>query len=156
MDQRLEGRIAMVTGAGRRGGIGAAIGHRLAREGATVVIADIDSSGAAAVASDIGGGRAIPVEMDVSSREHVQEVVASLRDALGGEITVLINNASVGDAVGPEGGTEEAWDRVLAVNVKGTVWCSEAVLPGMKDLRQGKIVNIASIAGHAARGAGGP
>jgi NAD(P)-dependent dehydrogenase (short-subunit alcohol dehydrogenase family) len=151
--QRLEGRTALVTGAGREGGIGAAIARRLAVEGARVAIADIDLSGATSLSSDIP--QLTLLEVDVGSRRDVEKAVAILTDEWG-KIDILVNNASVGEPTGSETWGEEIWDRVFRVNVMGAVWCSEAVLPGMKARRRGKIVTVSSIAAHSARGTAGP
>lgn len=148
---RLSGRVALVTGCGR--GIGRAIALRLASEGADVVCNDLDAASAAAVADEVErlGSRSLVAPVDVSSREQVETCVARALERFG-VVDVLVNNAGIyrlaPEGKGPvEAETEESWDRVLAVNLKGVLFCSQAVLPSMKARRLGRIVNIGSLAG---------
>jgi NAD(P)-dependent dehydrogenase (short-subunit alcohol dehydrogenase family) len=145
---RLAERTAIVTGGGR--GIGRGISLVLAREGASVVIADIDLPNAGQTAADIrqAGGRASVVEVDVTSPESAEAGIAS---AIGqfGRIDILVNNAGVvGDHVGGGAITLEDWDACYEVNLKGMWIMSRAIIPHFKDQGGGKIVNIASIAGR--------
>jgi 2-hydroxycyclohexanecarboxyl-CoA dehydrogenase len=138
---RLEGRTGFVTGGAS--GIGAATARRLASEGARVVIADLDADRAGKVAADVGGES---VEVDVKD-------VASVRTALGaaeraiGPIDILVNNAGTDRFAFFVDTDEETWDHVLGVNLRGTLACTHAVLPGMQQRRRGAIVNVASEAG---------
>jgi 2-hydroxycyclohexanecarboxyl-CoA dehydrogenase len=135
---RLEGRRALVTGGAS--GIGAAIARRLAAEGARVTIGDIDTDGAAQVASEID---AESTRLDVTDPESARQAV----DATGG-VDVLVNNAGT-DEFGFFTQTDPAvWDRLLAINLKGVFACTHAVLPGMQQAGYGRIVNIASEAGR--------
>lgn len=139
---RLEGRIALVTGGGS--GIGAATCRRLAAEGATVAVTDVNLEGAREVAADIG---ASAYELDVRSGESVRAAVAAVGSDHGPP-DVLVNNAGY-DEFGFFTRTEEAmWDRVLAVNLRGVIAVTHAVLPGMQSRGGGRIVNVASEAGR--------
>ena len=140
----LEGKVALVTGAGR--GIGKAIAERLASEGAKVAVADIDPATAAATAAEIGRG-AIAVTMDVTDGASVRDAVAETAKQLG-PIDVLVNNAGW-DKIEPfVKSQEETWDRVIAINLKGPIRCARAVLDSMIERRSGKIVSIGSDAGR--------
>jgi 2-hydroxycyclohexanecarboxyl-CoA dehydrogenase len=135
---RLEGRRALVTGGG--GGIGAAIGRRLAAEGADVVLGDIDEQGAAEVAGEID---AAATRLDVTDPESAKSVVAE-----HGPFAILVNNAGT-DEFGFFAQTDpDQWQRVLAVNLVGVFACTHAVLGGMQEAGYGRIVNIASEAGR--------
>jgi NAD(P)-dependent dehydrogenase (short-subunit alcohol dehydrogenase family) len=141
----LGGRTALVTGAAAVGSIGESIVEVMARQGATVAAADIDREGVERLAERLSPATVLPVEMDVSSSESVARAVADVTRELG-DVDVLVNNAGVLGGAGPE-----AWTTTFQVNVMGTVYCTEAVLPAMKARRFGKIVGIASIAAHASR-----
>jgi NAD(P)-dependent dehydrogenase (short-subunit alcohol dehydrogenase family) len=142
---------ALVTGSGTSGGMGAGIVAVLAAQGAAVAVADIDADGAAAVASELGG-EALALELDVGSPASIDRVFAEL-DAAWGRLDILVNNVGIGHAA--PGSGESDWEATFRVNLLGTVRCSERALPGMCERRHGKIVNIASISGHAARRTGG-
>ncbi len=140
----LNGKVVFVTGGAR--GIGRAIVGRLAEEGAKVVVADLDGAGAEAAAREIGNG-AIGIQVDVTSTESVNAGVAKAIDALG-PIDVLVNNAGW-DKIEPfVKSSEETWDKVLAINLKGPIRCAKAVLTGMVERRAGKIISIGSDAGR--------
>ena len=140
---RLDGQVAIVTGAAT--GIGAAIASRLARAGARVGVADLDGDGARAAAAELPGG--IGLQMDVSSASSVQ---AAVNELLGqtGRIDILVNNAGIAGMAAPLWEQDEAdWKRVFAVNVDGVFHCCRAVIGAMREQRYGRIVNIASVAG---------
>jgi 2-hydroxycyclohexanecarboxyl-CoA dehydrogenase len=140
---RLEGRTALVTGAA--GGIGAATCRRLAAEGAKVAVTDLQLDGAQAIADEIDGHAYV---LDVSSDDSIGQAVAAAESDLG-RIDVLINNAGY-DEWGWFGQTQaEMWDRVLAVNLRGVLAVTHAVLSGMQERGAGRIVNVASEAGRA-------
>jgi 2-hydroxycyclohexanecarboxyl-CoA dehydrogenase len=135
---RLEGREALVTGGAK--GIGAAIARRLAAEGARITIGDVDTGGAESVAAEIG---ATAVELDVTDPDSAVAAV----DAAGG-LDVLVNNAGMDEFAFFTDTDPGLWDRVLAVNLKGVLACTHAVLPGMQQAGYGRIVNVASEAGR--------
>jgi 3-oxoacyl-[acyl-carrier protein] reductase len=141
----LADRVAIVTGAGR--GIGRGIARCLARAGAEVVIVDQAEDRIAAVVAEVEGlgRRGFGVSADVARADDVKRVV---RETLGrfGKIDILVNNAGVLVVKRMIEQTEEDWDRVLDVNLKGMFLCSREVVPGMIARKQGAIVNIASIA----------
>ena len=142
---QLAGRVAIVTGGAR--GIGKAIALRLAAEGASVIIADVEDTLAAETAAEIEvlGRPALAVPTDVCAAPSVNAMVAATLGRFG-RIDVLVNNAAIVDLPrGPsEAIPEEQWDRVMLVNVKGPWLCVCAVLPVMRNQRSGKIVNLSS------------
>lgn len=159
----LKGKVAIVTGAGRKLGIGRAIALRLAREGADVAVADICREfeefpdyglgmweGLKSTADEVSalGVRGLPLKVDVTDSRLVDEMVAQTMDAFG-HIDILVNNA--GGVVGPMPVLwieEAAWNKTLAINATGTFLCSQRVARTMIARREGgKIINIASIAG---------
>jgi len=145
---RLEDRVAIVTGAGR--GIGLSIALAFAREGARVAVCDIDSSFLDGAMAEIEAveGEARAFQMDVTSREQIQGVVFEVDDHWG-TIDILVNNAGIYEVLPFEEITEEQWDRLLAVNLKGTFLCCQAVIPSMVRQGGGRIISIASSAGKA-------
>ena len=157
MQKRLQGRVAIVTGAGH--GIGRAYARRLAEEGASVVIAEIDAAAAERVAADLAraGHAALGLATDVSDAAAVGEMARRTVERFG-RIDVLVNNAAIFatvpmsrapfDEIDPE-----EWDRMMAVNLRGTWLACRAVVPQMRRQRYGKIVNISS--GTALKGAAG-
>ena len=143
---RLKDKVAIVTGGGV--GIGKAYAHGLAKEGAKVVVADIQETEARKVAADIeqNGGTALAVPVDVTSEEKVHAMAAATLKAYG-RIDVLVNNAGLYSALKKKSFMEidsDEWDRVMAVNVKGLFHCVKAVYPTMKQQQKGKIINISS------------
>ena len=148
----LSGRKALVTGAGTRGGLGGTIAAVLAEQGADVAAADINKAGAAEVAAALATAESFALELDVGSDESVRHAFAEVIDRWG-RVDILVNNAGIG---GARPGVEESeWDGTFQVNVLGTVRCTEAAMPGMRERRYGKIVNVSSISGHSARGGSG-
>jgi 3-oxoacyl-[acyl-carrier protein] reductase len=148
----LKGRVALVTGGSR--GIGRAIAISLAEAGAAVAVNYLSKAAEAhAVVAAIHkqGGRAISVGADVSKAAAVNGMVAGVERELG-PIDMLINNAGIAINRPVEELTEEDFDLTMAVNLKSVFLCTQAVLPGMRKRRWGRIVNISS---GAARGAGG-
>src|ERR1043166_2907320 len=143
---RLKDKVAIVTGGGV--GIGKAYAHGLAKEGAKVVVADIQDGEAKKVAADIqsAGGDALPVFVDVTSMEKTQAMAQSALSSYG-RIDILVNNAGLYSALKKKNFMEidgDEWDRVMAVNVKGLWHCVKAVYPAMKQQGKGKIINISS------------
>ena len=151
----LEGKTAIVTGSAV--GVGRATALQLAERGANVVInysRSEDDAKAAVVLVEQAGAKALLVRADVSRDEEVRDMVARTQDAFG-SVDVLVNNAATTAFVNfadLEGMTEEHWDRILAVNLKGPFFCTRAVAPAMKEAGEGAIVNVASIAGIRAVG----
>lgn len=135
----LEGKVALVTGAGR--GMGQAIAERLAAEGVRVAVTDLDGPAAAGVAGRLDGAYAVRV--DVTDGDSVGQGVEEVTSALG-PIDILVNNAGW-DRMAPFLDTDEAlWDRLLAINLKGVLHTCKAVVPGMVERRAGRIVNVSS------------
>lgn len=142
---RFKGKVALVTGAG--GGIGEATARRLAEEGAAVAVNDVNEQGATKVASSIndGGGRAIAVPGTVSDKGAVDAMVSRVVSELGG-LHILINNAGINRDSMLKKMTEEQFDEVIAVNLKGSFLCAQAAAMAMIEADQGgRIVNTASI-----------
>src|SRR5471032_1911698 len=145
-------RVALVTGASR--GIGRAVAVSLAEAGAAVaVIYRAKKAEAEAVAKAIrnAGGKAMAIAADVSKTEEVARMVAAVEAELG-PVDVLVNNAGIGLIRGIDDLTEADFDITIAVNLKSAFLCTQAVIPGMRARKWGRIVNISS---GAARGAGG-
>jgi 3-oxoacyl-[acyl-carrier protein] reductase len=138
-------RVAVVTGAGR--GIGRAVAARLAKEGAIAVVVDLDAAAAeqAVEAVRTQGGRAVSAPVDVSSYKDVEALMGRIAREHGG-IDVLVNNAGIIRRGTLQTVTEQDWDAVLAVNLKGTFNCCKHAVPFMLPRRAGRIVNVASIA----------
>jgi len=127
----VEGKRALVTGGGS--GIGAAVARRLAAEGATVVVADLDPH---SVAQELG---AEAVELDVRDEAQVARAVTDL--------DVLVNVAGIGSTTNAPDTPLEVWENVFAVNARGTFLCCKHAVVGMRERGGGSIVNVASIAG---------
>ncbi|PLK26195.1 SDR family oxidoreductase [Novosphingobium sp. TH158] len=150
LDQfRLDGKVAIVTGAGGRGNsIGAAYAKGLAAAGASVVVADLNGDGARAVAEEIvaSGGKAAAVQVDVSSEESTRTMAASAVAAFGG-VDILVNNAALMVDISYdnfETVSMDAWHKAFAVNLEGALLCSRAVIPSMRERGGGRIVNQTS------------
>jgi NAD(P)-dependent dehydrogenase (short-subunit alcohol dehydrogenase family) len=154
--EELRGKVAIVTGAGR--GIGQAIALRLAREGAIVVVTDIDRASGEETTEEIkkSGGRSIAIPVDVLKQNHIDQMVARSAEEFG-EINILVHNAGIG-AVGRLIETDEpTWDRVMDVNAKGTfLTCKAVALAMIKQGKGGRIIVNASGAGKTAPGKGMP
>jgi len=148
-----EQRVAVVTGAGSPRGIGRSIALALAEKGADVVVADLDLAGAETVAGEILALKrnAMAVRVDVTRQEHVAEMVRKGIERFG-RIDILVNNAGITQPIRVMDMTEADWDRIVAVNLKGTFLCSKAVLPVMIKQGYGRIVNMSSVS--AKRGGG--
>ncbi|MGQ9458994.1 MAG: SDR family NAD(P)-dependent oxidoreductase [Anaerolineae bacterium] len=164
----LEGKVALVTGAGRRGGIGAAIARRLAREGVHVALGDLcapptdlahggnpDWEELQAVAAEVEalGVHALPLQVDVADAASVQRMVEAVEETFFGRLDILVNNAGVVIEPAPVMLMDErAWRRTLEVNSTGTFLCCKHALPLMvAGERGGAIVNISSLAAERPR-----
>jgi NAD(P)-dependent dehydrogenase (short-subunit alcohol dehydrogenase family) len=148
--RRLEGRIAIVTGAGQ--GIGRAIALGMAREGAAVAIAELNPQTALKLQREMeqAGQRALAIPADVSQEESVNSMVKRCEVELGA-IDILVNNAGIYPVSPVEDMAEEEWDQVIGTNLVGAFLCSRAVVPGFLKRRRGRIINITS--GRAFQGA---
>ena len=143
---KLKDKVAIVTGSGR--GIGEAIAKKLASEGASIMIDDVRIEDADRVAQEIKsqGGNAIPFKAGVNNRKEVQDLVNTTLK-LFKAIHILVNNAGTTRHKPLLELTEEDWDIVLDVDLKGVFNCTQAVLKHMMAQHYGKIVNISSLAG---------
>ena len=146
METVLSGKVAIITGGA--GGIGSVFGRELALRGASVLLADLDeakaNNQAAALSKD--GLSVVGAALDVTDLESAKAVVARATDEFGG-VDILINGAALMAEIPPNGLVDfplDWWDRVMAVNVKGPLVCSQAVISVMRERGGGKIVNIAS------------
>jgi 2-hydroxycyclohexanecarboxyl-CoA dehydrogenase len=141
-------RVALVTGAAR--GIGEAISTALGADGYAVAIADIDETGAKSSAARIAettGAQTLGVVLDVADSASVHEAVQRIEHELG-PIYVLVNNAGV-DVIQPfVDSTEDTWQRLVQINLLGTVRCTRAVLDGMRERGHGRIISLGSDAGR--------
>jgi NAD(P)-dependent dehydrogenase (short-subunit alcohol dehydrogenase family) len=143
MKDRLDGKIAIVTGGGR--GIGGAIALELATKGALVLIADLDFSSAQKTARRIikAGHHAHAYGMNVSKKKEVDKVFQQVSGKFR-RLDILVNNAGVSFLTPFEEISEKEWDQTLNTNLKGTFLCSQAAFRMMKSQRGGRIINIAS------------
>jgi 3-oxoacyl-(acyl-carrier-protein) reductase len=141
---RLKDRKAAVTGASR--GLGKAIAIKLAREGADVVVADLDFEAAKAVAGLIGkeGRKGIPVKADVSKKDEAENIIAQTVKELG-RIDILVNNAGINRDAMLHKMSDDDWDRVIAVDLTGVFYCMRAASRLMREQGYGRIVNISSL-----------
>jgi len=147
---QLGGKVALVTGAAI--GIGHAIAVAYGREGAKVVVNYSKSKKEAEETAQLvkrAGGEALLIQADVAQDSQVRAMVSQTLDALG-RVDILANNAGITafvDFPDLDGLTDEVWDRLYRVNVKGTFFCSRAVVAPMKKQGHGRIINLASVAG---------
>ncbi len=142
----LTGRTALVTGASR--GIGAAIAMALASEGAAVAINYRERAAAAQeIARRVAawGGRAVTVQADVTRSAEVEQLVRTVEADLG-PIDILVNNAGIARVQPIDQVTEQDWDEVLSANLKSCFLVTQAVVPGMRARRWGRIINLSSVA----------
>lgn len=147
---RLDGQVALVTGAGR--GIGRAMALALSQAGAAVAVCARSEDEVTGVAREITDhqGRALAVRCNVLHRHEVQDMVGRVEAALG-PVDLLVNNAGRFGPIGPVAATDpDQWWQALEVNLRGPLYCARAVLPGMLSRGHGRIVNVSSGAGFAA------
>jgi len=140
---QLEGKVAVVTGAGS--GIGRAIAERFAREGAKVGAWDINGAGVRETVETItkAGHTAIAIEADCSDAAAIAAAAKQTREAFG-EIQILVNNAGIAPFVPYFDITDELWDQMIRINLKGPHLCIREMLPAMLDAGWGRVVNITS------------
>ncbi|HEV7612396.1 MAG TPA: SDR family NAD(P)-dependent oxidoreductase [Steroidobacteraceae bacterium] len=143
---RLHGKVGYVTGGGR--GIGRGIALALAHEGAHVLIADIDAAAARSVAAEVSalGVESHSMQMDVTRCDDAQRLRGTIEERFG-KLDIAVNSAGVIGVQRVEDMTEPEWDRIMDVNAKGPFLCCRAVIPLLRRVRGGTIVNIASVSG---------
>jgi 3-oxoacyl-[acyl-carrier protein] reductase len=148
MGNRLEGKVAIVTGGGS--GFGAGIATKFVAEGARVLVADLDAAGGERVAKALGAN-ARSLRVDVSRAADAKAMVDAARDHFGG-LDILVNNAGMGHLPQPmESLDEDAFDRIVAVNMKSIYLAARVVVPLLKAQKSGVILNMASTAGVSPR-----
>jgi 3-oxoacyl-[acyl-carrier protein] reductase len=148
MGNRLEGKVAIVTGGGS--GFGAGIATKFVAEGARVLVADLDAAGGERVANALGAN-ARSLRVDVSRAADAKAMVDAARDHFGG-LDILVNNAGMGHLPQPmESLDEDAFDRIVAVNMKSIYLAARVVVPLLKAQKSGVILNMASTAGVSPR-----
>ena len=146
---RFTGRVAVVTGSAR--GIGAATAQRFAQEGAAVAVLDLDQSAASATAAGLGAERALGVACDVSDAASVEAAVATVVGELG-QLDILVNNAGVTRDNLLFKMSEDDWDMVMNVHLRGSFLMSREVQKHMVAAKYGKIVNLSSVSALGNRG----
>jgi meso-butanediol dehydrogenase / (S,S)-butanediol dehydrogenase / diacetyl reductase len=141
---RFQGRVVIITGSGS--GLGRVLAHRFAAEGAAVVVADVVGQRAITVADEISeaGGRSLAQTTDVTNAADVEAMVEAAREAFG-SVEILVNNAAKATDADFLDVSEEAWDEDVAIALKGSFLCSQAVLADMTENRSGVILNISSV-----------
>ena len=145
MSSLMEGKLAVVTGGSR--GIGRAIAEAYIREGARVVIPDINLEVAEKTAAELGADKCFAMKLKVADKENVLQAIDKIWNEIG-PVDVWVNNAGISEDVPFEEVKEEKWDMILQVDLKGVFLCSQAIFAKMKERRCGKIINIASMAGE--------
>lgn len=141
----LLGKVALVTGGAS--GIGAGIAQVLASSGAVVAIGDLDGDAADAMAGSLPGARkSLGVRLDVTDRDSTRQAVDQIEQRFG-PVDVLVNNAGVSDVAPFLDITDQDWDRLVNVNLRGVLVVTQRVLPSMLDRRSGRVINISSMAG---------
>ena len=152
----LEGKTAIVTGAASRNGLGKATARLFARHGARVAILDLDAGAAREAAGDVEGEGHLGLACDVTDKAACDAVAAEVIAAFG-QVDVLVNNAGITQPLRLMDIQPQHYDAVLDVNLRGTLYMSQAVIPHMRGRRQGSIVNLSSVSAQRGGGIfGGP
>lgn len=146
-----KGKVAVVTGAAR--GLGRAIALRLARDGASVSVWDLNQEGAEETATSIraSGGKAIACGGNSAKAEDISRCLERTHAELG-RVTILVNNAALSPFVFWDNLTEAVWDDLMAINLKGPFLCCKAIIPDMREAGWGRIINISSSSAQAGSG----
>ena len=145
----LSERVAVITGGAR--GIGRGIALKFAEEGCSIIIGDVLVNEGGRTVEEVSkkGGKAIFAQCDVSNSRQVNDVVDQAINRFG-KVDILVNNAGIGAGIKSISDiSEEEWDKLLGINLKGVFLCCKAVVPHMKEKRYGKIINISSCAAIA-------
>ena len=151
----LQGKFAVVTGAASKRGLGKATAKLFAEHGATVAILDLDEAAAKEAAADLGPQH-VGMGCDVTDLDGVKAVMDKLA-ATWGAIDILVNNAGITQPLKIMEIAPKNYDAVLDVNLRGTLYCSQAVIPHMRSRKEGKIVNLSSVSAQRGGGIfGGP
>jgi len=143
----LENKVAVVTGGAK--GLGKADALLMAKEGADIVVVDIDKEGAAQTATEVGeiGRRSMAVATDITDQKSVHDLADRVKKEFGGA-DILINNAATLDNLAQiEKMKDSLWQRDLNINLTGTYYCTKAFFPHMREKTWGRIINMASVAG---------
>ncbi len=151
----LQGKIAIVTGAASKRGLGKATARLFAEHGATVAILDLDEAAAKEAAADLGPQH-VGMACNVTDLEGVKKVFDALAEKWG-QIDILVNNAGITQPLKIMDIAPKNYDAVLDVNLRGTLYCSQAAIPHMRSRKEGKIVNLSSVSAQRGGGIfGGP
>lgn len=141
---RLKDKVALITGAGS--GIGEATAIKFSEEGAKLIINDVNMESANNVAETIkaGGGEVLVLKADISKKDEVEGMIGQIIEHFG-RLDILVNNAGVNRDAFAKKMTEEDWDTVITINLKGTFLCAQAAMIAMSKQKYGKIINTSSI-----------
>jgi NAD(P)-dependent dehydrogenase (short-subunit alcohol dehydrogenase family) len=151
----LDSKVAVISGAASRRGIGLATAQLFAKHGAKVAILDLDGAGAESAAAELGSGHR-GFACDVTSQESCKTAASAVLDAFG-QVDILLNNAGVTQPVKTMDITERDWARIIDVNLSGVLYLSQAFIPHMRERKQGSIVCMSSVSAQRGGGIfGGP